>query len=145
MPKKVGKAQGCSLVGLITWKERWRAFELLTSTHLWPSLALGGFYWPCHLMEWTCLLVYSCFDLHTLLTFQILTLQLVSVIQLSIGPGLALGNIDACPSFPLTCFGYMLSTSYWERAHLRSWCCYHETLPGQGLKIWKRGALLPKL
>lgn len=47
----------------------------------------------CHLrdkaiLEWPCLLVYSCLDLHTLLTSQILELQLVSDIHLSIGPGI---------------------------------------------------------
>ena len=47
----------------------------------------------CHLgdkaiLEWPCLLVYSCLDLHTLLTSQILELQLISDIQLSIGRGI---------------------------------------------------------
>lgn len=78
MQKKVGKAQGCSLIVLITWKERWRSFELLTSTHLWPSPRPGWFplamlpygmdfslglflLWPPHLVDFPDLNTSTCF------------------------------------------------------------------------------------
>lgn len=28
------------------------------------GLELNGFHWPCHFLEWPCLLVYSCLDFH---------------------------------------------------------------------------------
>lgn len=37
------KHKAAVTVVLITWKERWRSFELLTSTHLWPSPRPGWF------------------------------------------------------------------------------------------------------
>ena len=77
MPKQVGKAQGCSLIVLITRKERRRSFELLTSTHLWPSPRPGWFLlavstyqmdlsfglfllWPPHLADFSYLNTSTC-------------------------------------------------------------------------------------